>query len=253
MQQAMEDDDLSGTLIFSNEATFHLSGKVNRHNVRMWGTVLPHVIVEQERDSPKVNVFCAISETKLYGPFFFIKAPRHWSTIICDFLNRELPYRWIRCAGLDDVPLLPWPPRSPDLAPCDFFLWGYVKDKVYIPPMPTTLQALQERITAAVTDIDGNMLLNIWMELDYRWDVCQLFIIVIHYQRIYFSGVTEPSVLSLLIDLYHKGGVKSLFAGMMPRVLKIAPACAIMISSYEVGKVYFSERRRKLSPKEDLV
>ncbi|GBM44524.1 hypothetical protein AVEN_182224-1 [Araneus ventricosus] len=63
------------------------------------------------------------------------------------------------------------PPRSPDLTPCDFFLWGYVKDKVYVSPMPTTLEALQERITAAVTDIDGNMLLNVWTELDYRWIV----------------------------------------------------------------------------------
>jgi hypothetical protein len=25
-----------------------------------------------------------------------------------------------------------WPPRSPDINPCDFFfLWGYLKDKVY--------------------------------------------------------------------------------------------------------------------------
>ena len=24
-----------------------------------------------------------------------------------------------------------WPPRSPDLNPCDYFLWGYLKDKVY--------------------------------------------------------------------------------------------------------------------------
>ncbi|GBM03683.1 hypothetical protein AVEN_134911-1 [Araneus ventricosus] len=86
-----------------------------------------------------------------------------------DFLNRELPNRWIGRAGLDDVPLLPWPPRSPDLTLCDFFMWGYVKDKVYVPPMPTTLQTLQERITATVTDIDENMLLNVWTEQDYRW------------------------------------------------------------------------------------
>ncbi|GBM86310.1 hypothetical protein AVEN_248207-1 [Araneus ventricosus] len=85
--------------------------------------------------------------------------------------SRELPHRWIGRAGLDDAPLLSWPPRSPDLTPCDFFLWGYVNDKVYVPTMPITLQALQERITAAVTDIDGNMLLNVWSELDYRWDV----------------------------------------------------------------------------------
>ncbi|KAF8791315.1 Solute carrier family 25 member 39 like protein [Argiope bruennichi] len=67
------------------------------------------------------------------------------------------------------------------------------------------------------------------------------------------TRVTEPSVLSLLVDLYRRGGMKSLFAGMMPRVLKIAPACAIMISSYEVGKVYFSERRSKMFKNEDLV
>ena len=27
--------------------------------------------------------------------------------------------------------LLLWPPRSLDLTPCDFFLWGYVKDNAY--------------------------------------------------------------------------------------------------------------------------
>lgn len=29
------------------------------------------MLVEQLRDSPKVNVFCAISRLKVYGPFFF--------------------------------------------------------------------------------------------------------------------------------------------------------------------------------------
>ena len=24
-----------------------------------------------------------------------------------------------------------WPPRSPDMTPLDFFLWGYIKSKVY--------------------------------------------------------------------------------------------------------------------------
>ena len=49
-----------------------------------------------------------------------------------------------------------------------------MEDKVYVPPLPTTLQALQERITAAVADIDGNMILNVWTELDYRLDVCRV-------------------------------------------------------------------------------
>ena len=33
----MEDDSFLLRLIFSDEATFHTSGKVNRHNVRIWG------------------------------------------------------------------------------------------------------------------------------------------------------------------------------------------------------------------------
>jgi hypothetical protein len=35
---------------------------VNRHNVRIWGTENPHVIIQHVRDPPKVNVFCAISK-----------------------------------------------------------------------------------------------------------------------------------------------------------------------------------------------
>ena len=30
-----------------------------------------------------------------------------------------------------------WPPRSPDLNPCDFYLWGYLKSRVYNPLLNT--------------------------------------------------------------------------------------------------------------------
>ncbi|GFT56919.1 solute carrier family 25 member 40 [Nephila pilipes] len=59
------------------------------------------------------------------------------------------------------------------------------------------------------------------------------------------TNLKQPHTLNLLLDLYRQGGAKSLFAGIMPRVLKIAPACAIMISSYEVGKVYFVSKKIK--------
>jgi hypothetical protein len=71
MLQNIEDDKLLPRVIFSDEATFHLSGKVNRHNVRIWGLQNAHTTLEHERDSPKLNVFCAISQTKFYGPFLF--------------------------------------------------------------------------------------------------------------------------------------------------------------------------------------
>ena len=38
-----------------------------------------------------------------------------------------------------------WPPRSPDLTPCDFFMWGYLKDKVFSTP-PENIQQLRQKI-----------------------------------------------------------------------------------------------------------
>ena len=73
MLQNMEDDTFLPCLIFSDKAMFHLSGKVNRHNVHIWGLQNPQEALEQERDSPKVNVFCTLSQTKVHGPFFLLK------------------------------------------------------------------------------------------------------------------------------------------------------------------------------------
>ena len=38
-----------------------------------------------------------------------------------------------------------WPPRSPDLTPCDFLVWGYLKDKVFSTP-PQNIDVLRQRI-----------------------------------------------------------------------------------------------------------
>ncbi|PNF28274.1 hypothetical protein B7P43_G06511 [Cryptotermes secundus] len=74
IQEKMEDDGFVERLVFIDEATFYLIGIVNRHNVRIWGTQNPHAQIEHERDSPKINVFCAVSQQKVYGPFFFAEA-----------------------------------------------------------------------------------------------------------------------------------------------------------------------------------
>jgi len=47
---------------------------------------------------------------------------------------------------------LPWLPRSPDLTPCDFFLWGFVKDSVYLPPLSMSLSEFRDHITHALAD-----------------------------------------------------------------------------------------------------
>lgn len=38
-----------------------------------------------------------------------------------------------------------WPPRSPDLTLLDFFLWGYLKAKVYLAP-PVKLERMQNEV-----------------------------------------------------------------------------------------------------------
>lgn len=51
------------------------------------------------------------------------------------------------------------------------------------------------------------------------------------------------STLGLVKDLYARRGITALFAGIVPRVMKVAPACAIMITIYELGKSFFRKRK----------
>ena len=39
-----------------------------------------------------------------------------------------------------------WPPYSPDLNPRDYYLWGYLKSKVYCDPYPVTTEQLKKNI-----------------------------------------------------------------------------------------------------------
>jgi hypothetical protein len=65
---------------------------------------------------------------------------------------------------------IPWPPRSPDITPPDFFLWGYVKDTVYRTPV-TSLDELKLRIVAAIETVTPQMLENTCREIEYRLDI----------------------------------------------------------------------------------
>ena len=67
----MEDDNFLTRLIFSDQATYLISGKGKRLNVRIWGLKNPQEILQHQRDSPKVNVLCTVSLRKVYEPFFF--------------------------------------------------------------------------------------------------------------------------------------------------------------------------------------
>ena len=93
-------------------------------------------------------------------------APPRWGSDIRRFLDAIFPNRWI---GRDGP--TPWPPRSTDIPPpLDFFLWGYVKDKVFSTPVPD-ITNLKARITDTFATITEDMLENTWREIYYRLDV----------------------------------------------------------------------------------
>jgi hypothetical protein len=54
------------------------------------------------------------------------------------------------------------------------FLWGYFKDQVYVPPLPTGIPELKVRIRTAIETITANMLQRVWKEFDYHADVCRI-------------------------------------------------------------------------------
>ena len=55
----------------------------------------------------------------------------------------------------------PWPPRSPDLTVCDFFLWGYLKHQIWNVPtqqQPSNLGELQQAIIMACNNLEQDMI-----------------------------------------------------------------------------------------------
>ena len=190
-----EDPTYLNRILFTDEATFHVSGLVHRHNIRIWGTENPHIVQEVERNSPKVNVWCGLFHDEVIGPFFFEEvtinqanflrmlqesilpqvrhrdhavvfqldgAPAHWGLDVRASLNTEFPGQWI---GRDGP--TPWPPRSPDVTPLDFFFWGYIKTLVYSHHIHN-VNHLKERIRESVGHVSNLMLTNTWKELESR-------------------------------------------------------------------------------------
>jgi len=98
-------------------------------------------------------------------------APPHYSTAVRAWLNNNLPDQWIgRGVGSDQCKIV-WPPRSPDLTPCDYFLWGYVKHLTYS-QNPTSLFELQNCIVEAFKSITLEMCERVCRSVYGRFQTC---------------------------------------------------------------------------------
>ncbi|GFY30729.1 uncharacterized protein TNCV_3118891 [Trichonephila clavipes] len=78
--------------------------------------------------------------------------PAHFCALVRDWPDIAYSGRWIERQG----PVL-WPPRSPDLTPLVFFLWGHLKELVYR-DVVTTQMNLVARLHAACTSVDPAVL-----------------------------------------------------------------------------------------------
>jgi len=77
-------------------------------------------------------------------------APPHYGQAVRDYLDDTFS-EWIGRRGTVE-----WPPRSPDLTPCDFSLWGVIKDHVYA-QKPRNVDHLKLLIEHEFTSLNDNI------------------------------------------------------------------------------------------------
>ena len=79
-----------------------------------------------------------------------------------------------------------WPPRSCDLTPLDYYLWGAGKDKCYA-DKPETIDALKDNIREAIDEIQLHTIDNVLKNWTDRLGYCMaslcshLIEIIFHY------------------------------------------------------------------------
>ncbi|GBO02562.1 hypothetical protein AVEN_37061-1 [Araneus ventricosus] len=61
-----------------------------------------------------------------------------------------------------------WPPRSPDLTPCDFWLWGFIKDQVYR-KQPATVFHLKGSVIRHIVESMRIYCVPLWNTLFREW------------------------------------------------------------------------------------
>lgn len=203
VRQIENDGLFLDNVLFTDEATFTNHGNVNLHNMHLWATENPYWLrqVEHQRQW-SLNVWCGMIGDKIIGPYFidghlngnsyanFLEnqlgplleelplntrrtmwyqhdgCPAHFSLVARNKLNEKFANRWIGRGGR-----VPWPARSPDLTPLDFFLWGVLKDMVY-KEVPTTVQDMRERIIRACSLIQTDIINRAIQSMRIRVQAC---------------------------------------------------------------------------------
>jgi hypothetical protein len=207
LERVADEPDVIDRILWSDEAIFSLSETVNSHNCVYWEAKNSGHLQECDNlGSEKLMVWCAVWSNGRVGPFFFDGsvneesylamlenevipvisqrgdfenyfifqqdgAPAHYARTVCEFLNRTFT-EWMGRRGS-----IEWPARSPDLTVPDFFLWGYLKDKVFARG-PSTIAELKRFITEEFNRIPQETIakacrsvltrLELYLEIEFR-------------------------------------------------------------------------------------
>jgi len=199
-------DNFLKKILWTDECTFRSDGRINRHNEHHYAEENPHCLKETHvQGQYNVNVWMGMVDNRIIGPHFFpehinITAevysefleetlptllddiplniwpniiyqqdshPAHTSVLARAILNRRFMHRWI---GIHSD-FQEWPPRSPDLTPMDFFVWGYIRDQVY-QTLPHNRGDLIEKIKAASRNITPAMINKVRQSFMRRVALC---------------------------------------------------------------------------------
>lgn len=184
LQKHIRSPAFVSSVIFTDEATFSRDGIVNLHNQHVWSDENPRDVFQgRHQQQFKINIWVGITGDCLLGPhilpptlngivyrnflinyfptiledvpletrqntyFMHDGAPAHYTLQVREYLNDVFGQKWIGRGGP-----VAWPPRSPDLNPIDFYIWGHMKSLVYSTPVETQ-EMLHQRIQDAAATI----------------------------------------------------------------------------------------------------
>lgn len=178
LQNIITDDKI---IVFTDECTFYTDGHINRWDCVQWDYVRPSDFhVESTQGAKAVTVWGGMSQNRVFGPYFFPSTVTgdSYRAILAEFFLPEAHQafgsleniwfqqdgapahvaqetKWFLANTFDDRIISrdfqsEWPPRSPDLTPCDFHLWGEVKELAYHERIANnSVPELQEKIIRA--------------------------------------------------------------------------------------------------------
>ena len=197
--------------MMGDEAHFHLSGQVNKQNMRFWGSENPPIAYASELHPRKVTVWCGVTSERIIKPYFFEDCDENAVTVTGERYRKMLEnFVWPEIANMSGycwqqdgatahtaratMQMLsgmfqdriisrnsdfPWPQRSPNLTAPDFFLCGHFKEKVYL-NKPPAIQQLKANIQTEIHSIQLQMLRITMENTVKRAGVCEAEMEVIY-------------------------------------------------------------------------